>query len=147
MMQKREEVELAYLYFIPKPQSEFQSFFYCSIIYSLLTGKNTIKTNCLINEHTLTLTPSKFLDKIIRPIFDKHARSTTIIDGVDLIRRLEKYHTNGYLKPTTLLCTSDFTDLYTMLPKEESFNVLMEFLSHHGYQKVMSVPIDLMNFQ
>jgi hypothetical protein len=28
-----------------------------------------------------------------------------------------------------------------MLPQEESLNVLMEFLSHHGYQKVMSVPI------
>ncbi len=91
--------------------------------------------------NTPTTAISKFLDKLIRPIFDKHARSTTIIDGVDLIRRLEKYHTNGYLKPTTLLCTFDITDLYTMLPQEESLNVLMEFLSHHGYQKVMSVPI------
>jgi hypothetical protein len=90
---------------------------------------------------TPTTAISKFLDKLIRPIFDKHARSTTIIDGVDLIRRLEKYHTDGYLKPTTLLCTFDITDLYTMLPQEESLNVLMEFLSHYGYQKVMSVPI------
>ena len=32
---------------------------------------------------------SKFLDKLIRPLFDKHARSTTIIDGIDLVRRLE----------------------------------------------------------
>jgi hypothetical protein len=91
--------------------------------------------------NTPTTAISKLLDKLIRPIFDKHARSTTIIDGVDLIRRLEKYHTNGYLKPTTLLCTFDITDLYTMLPQEESLNVLMEFLSHHGYQKVKGVPI------
>ncbi|CAF1503747.1 unnamed protein product [Rotaria magnacalcarata] len=53
---------------------------------------------------------SKFLDKLIRPIFDKHARSTTIIGGVDLIHRLEAYTTNGYLKPKTYLCPFDITD-------------------------------------
>ena len=78
---------------------------------------------------------SKFLDQLIRPLFDKHARSTTIIDGVDLIRRLETYVENGYLKPTTQLCTFDITDLYTMLPQEESLNILTEFLTEHGYQK------------
>jgi len=83
--------------------------------------------------NTPTTAISKFLDK--------HARSTTIIDGVDLIRRLAKYHTNGYLKPTTLLCTFDITDLYTILPQEELLHVLIEFISHHGYQKLMSVPI------
>ncbi len=30
---------------------------------------------------------SKLLDTLIRPLFDKNVRSTTIIDGVDLIRR------------------------------------------------------------
>jgi hypothetical protein len=91
--------------------------------------------------NTPTTAISKFLDKLIRPLFDKHVRTTTIIDGVDLIRRLQKYNANGYLKATTFLCTFDITDLYTMLPQEESLNVLMEFLSHHGYQKVKGVPI------
>ncbi|CAF4942368.1 unnamed protein product, partial [Rotaria socialis] len=67
----------------------------------------------------------------IRPIFDKHARSTTIIDGVDLIHRLEAYTTNGYLKPKTYLCTFDITDLYTMLPQKESLHILIEFLLQH----------------
>ncbi len=61
---------------------------------------------------------SKFLDKVIRPLFDKHVRSATIIDGVDLIRRLKTYVENGYFKPTTQLCTLDITDLYTMLLQE-----------------------------
>ncbi|CAF4693424.1 unnamed protein product, partial [Rotaria socialis] len=52
---------------------------------------------------------SKFLDKSIRPIFDKHARSTTIIDGVDLIHRLETYTTSGYLKPKTYVDDIFFT--------------------------------------
>jgi hypothetical protein len=78
--------------------------------------------------NTLTTSISKFLDKSLRTLFDKHVRSTTIIDGVDLIRRLEACVENGYLKPTTQLCTFDVTDLYTMLPQEESINVLTEFL-------------------
>jgi hypothetical protein len=46
---------------------------------------------------------SKLLDTLIRPLFDKNVRSTTIIDGVDLIRRLQTYAYNGYLKSTTLV--------------------------------------------
>ena len=62
---------------------------------------------------------------------------TTIIDGVDLIRRLDTYIENNSLKPTTRLCTFDITDLYTMLPQEESLNILTEFLLQHGYKKVL----------
>ena len=91
--------------------------------------------------HTPTTGISKFLDRLLRPLFDKHARSTTIIDGVDLIRRLDKYVANGHLKPTTYLCTFDITDLYTMLPQEESLDVLTEFLLDHGYNKVQGVSI------
>jgi len=92
--------------------------------------------------NTPTTGISKLLDELIRPLFDKHIRSTTIIDGTDLIRRLETYVTNGYLKPTTYLCTFDITDLYTMLPQEESLNILTEFLLQHGYHKVKGIPID-----
>jgi hypothetical protein len=141
MMPKREEVELAYLYFIPKSHKVNFSLFFTVLLSSHLYQEGTPLRPIVSSMNTPTTEISKFLDKLIRPIFDKHARSTTIIDGVDLIRRLETYHTNGYLKPTTLLCTFDITDLYTMLPQEESLNVLMEFLSHYGYQKVKDVPI------
>jgi hypothetical protein len=92
--------------------------------------------------NTPTTGISKFLDQLIRPLFDKHVRSTTIIDGVDLIHRLETYVENDYLKPTTHLCTFDITDLYTMLPQEESLDVLTEFLLQFGYRKVKGIPID-----
>ena len=91
--------------------------------------------------NTPTTGISKFLDKLLRPLFDKHVRSTTIIDGVDLIRRLETYVENDYFKPTTQLCTFDITDLYTMLPQEESLDILTEFLLQHCYYKVKGVPI------
>ncbi|CAF1487309.1 unnamed protein product [Adineta ricciae] len=80
--------------------------------------------------------------RLLRSLFDKHVRSTTIVDGVDLIRRLQTYIANGYLKSTTYLCTFDITDLYTMLPQEESLDILTEFLLQYGYQKIRGVPID-----
>jgi hypothetical protein len=92
--------------------------------------------------NTPTTGISKFLDQLIRPLFDKHTRSTTIIDGVDLIRRLETYIENNYLKATTQFCTFDITDLYTMLPQEESLDILTEFLLDFGYHKVKGIPID-----
>ncbi|CAF5208651.1 unnamed protein product, partial [Rotaria magnacalcarata] len=126
MMPKRETVQLAYLYFIPKPH------------------KAGAPLRPIVSSMSMPTTGiSKFLDKLIRPIFDKHARSTTIIDGVDLIHRLEAYTTNGYLKPKTYFCTFDITDLYTMLPQEESFDILIEFFVQHGYQKVQNIPIDI----
>jgi hypothetical protein len=78
--------------------------------------------------NTPTTGISQFLDQLLRPLFDKHVRLTTIIDGVDLIRRLEIFVENDYLKPTTQLCTFDITDLYTTLLQEESLSVLTEFL-------------------
>ena len=92
--------------------------------------------------NTPTTGISKFLDRLIRPLFDQHVRATTIIDGVELIRRLGAYIENNSLKPTTQLCTFDITDLYTMLPQEESLDILTEFLLQHGYNKVKGVPID-----
>lgn len=85
---------------------------------------------------------SKFLDQIIRPIFDSKCRTTTIIDGASLLADLRNYQQRGLLKPTTLFCTLDIHNLYTMLPQEESFNVLIEFLYAHGYRKVKGVPLD-----
>ena len=92
--------------------------------------------------NTLTAGISKFLDQLIRPIFDKHVRTTTIIDGVDLICRLEAYVDNDYLKPTTQLCSFDITDLYTMLPEEEFLDILTKFLVESGNHKVKGIPLD-----
>jgi len=61
---------------------------------------------------------------------------------MDLVRCLEQYVADGYLKPTTLLCTFDITDLYTMLPQEESLDILTQFLLEHGYRKVKGIPIN-----
>jgi hypothetical protein len=113
-----------------------------SIIFCLFSQEGTPLRLIISLMNTPTTGISKFLDKLFRPLFDKHVRSTTIIDGVDLIRRRETYVESGYLLPTAHLCTFYITDLYTMLPQDESINVLTEFLFEHGYRKVKGVPID-----
>ncbi|CAM4843744.1 unnamed protein product [Rotaria magnacalcarata] len=80
MMPDKNKIQLAYLYFIPKPHK---------------TGAP------------------------LRPI---------VSDGVHLIRQLDKYVSLGLLKPTTHLCTFDITDLYTMLPQEQSIAISKQFL-------------------
>lgn len=91
---------------------------------------------------TPTTRISKFLDKLIRPLFNHHACETSITDGTDLIHCLGSYAASGSLKSTTLFCTFDITDRYTMLPQEGSLNILMEFLIHYGYHKVQGIPLD-----
>ena len=85
---------------------------------------------------------SKFLDELLRPIFDEKCKTTTIIDGAHLITDLSNDTNRGLLTPTTLFCTSDIRNLYTMLPQDEALNILMEFLHVHGYKKVKGINLD-----
>jgi len=75
---------------------------------------------------------SKFLDKLLAPLFLQVARETTFINGIDLIRALEKYASEDRLKPTTLFVTFDVVDLYTMIPRQGSLEALMRFLERHS---------------
>lgn len=147
MIPRAEKVSLGYLYFIPKPHKVYSLFFflrlYTSLFFSLSLSKEGTPLRPIVSSmNTPTTGISKFLDRLLRPLFDKHARSTTIIDGVDLIRRLDTYVEQDKLKPTTHFCTFDITDLYTMLPQEQSLNILTEFLLEYGYHKVKGIPID-----
>ncbi|CAF3855858.1 unnamed protein product, partial [Adineta steineri] len=80
--------------------------------------------------------------KIIRPIFDDKCTRTTIIDGAHLISAMNTYANKGLMKPSTLFCTFDIRNLYTMLPQEEALDILVEFLHMHSYRKVKGIPLD-----
>jgi hypothetical protein len=81
----------------------------------------------------------KFLDKTIRPIFDNKCQKTIIIDGAYLLKEVRKQNEKGLLKSSTLFCTFDIHNLYTMLPQDEVLNILVEFLYAHGYKKVQGI--------
>ncbi|CAF1097900.1 unnamed protein product [Rotaria magnacalcarata] len=111
MMPDKNKIQLAYLYFIPKPHKTGTP------LRPIVSGMNAPTTKI-----------SRMLDRLIRPLFDQYVKKTTIIDGVHLIRQLDKYVSLGLLKPTTHLCTFDITDLYTMLPQEQSIAISKQFL-------------------
>jgi hypothetical protein len=92
--------------------------------------------------HAATRNISKFLDDILRPIFDDKCKETMIIDGVSLINKLHQYMRKGLFQSSTLFCTFDIHNLYTMLPQDEALNILVEFLHVHGYRKVKGIPLD-----
>ncbi|CAM4973951.1 unnamed protein product [Rotaria socialis] len=124
MIPNRLTVELAYMYYNPK------------------THKNPITLRPIMNTiHAATTGISRFLDQSIRPLFDMHAQPRPIIDGGHLLRQLEQYVHDGHLKPTTLFCTADITNLYTMLPQDESLDILEEFLREHNYEQIQGISI------
>ncbi|CAF1489078.1 unnamed protein product [Rotaria sordida] len=125
MMPDRKNSELAHLYFNPK------------------THKDEIPVRPIESTiHSSTRNISQFLDKIIRPIFDDKCASTTIIDGTSLIKELLKYIKKGLFKSTTLFCTFDIRNLYTMLPQDEALDIVVEFLRFHDYTKVKGIDLE-----
>ena len=61
---------------------------------------------------------------------------------MDLIKKLREYQQKRLLKSTTLFCTFDIHNLYTMLPQDEALNALMDFLHEHGYQNVQGINLN-----
>ena len=95
----------------------------------LLFNYDPITLRSIMNTiHAATIGISHFIDDLIRPLFNKYAEPKPIIDDSHLLRQVEQYAHNGYLQPTTLFCTFDITNLYTMLPQDESLKILEEFL-------------------
>ena len=93
--------------------------------------------------HAPTTLLSKFLNNLLAPIYLKVARCTTFINSIDLIRQLETYVANRYLKPTTEFITADVTDLYTMIPRQGALEALARFCIQHSKQgKIGTLSID-----
>ena len=77
--------------------------------------------------HGPTTLLSRFLNDLLAPIFLKVARETTFINGIDVVRKLEKYVADGHLTATTKFITADVTDLYTMIPRQGALEALGRF--------------------
>ncbi|CAM4916398.1 unnamed protein product [Rotaria socialis] len=121
----KNKIELAYMYFLPKPHK-----------------KGTPLRPIINTIHAVTARISKFLDQKLRPLFDRYVRSTTIVDGVDLLHQIDQYIQKGYFNSSTLFITFDITNLYTMLPQEESLKILDEFLRQHNCHRIHGISIE-----
>lgn len=81
---------------------------------------------------------SAFLDQIIRPIFDR-LTPYSLTNSIEFLKHLKSYRTTE----ETLLYTFDITDLYTMIPQQESILAVCEMLGKNNILKVNGeIPIN-----
>jgi hypothetical protein len=84
--------------------------------------------NC---RHGLTMKISRFLSRLLQPIYDRLTHSKTFNTGTDVIDAVETYAKNGFLRSNTLFATLHIHDLCTIFPHEQTIETLRRFL--HEY--------------
>ncbi|CAF4940008.1 unnamed protein product, partial [Rotaria sp. Silwood2] len=99
---KPNEVELAHLYYLPKAHKPDTP------LRPIISG---------LKHPTIKI--SKFLDEILRPLFDQMAANTTVTCGTEVIKQLHDW-TKQNLREETILCSMDVIDLYTMLRSKKN---------------------------
>jgi hypothetical protein len=81
---------------------------------------------------------SAFLDQLIRPIFDQ-LTPYSLTNSIEFLKHLKQHKTDA----KTLLYTFDITDLYTMIPQQESIIAICEMLGQNKINKVRGeIPIN-----
>ncbi|CAF3282730.1 unnamed protein product [Rotaria sp. Silwood2] len=117
----KEEAELAHLYFLPKAHKP-----------------GTPLRPIMAGLKSPTIGISKWLDGLLRPLFDRLAYETTILNGVQLIKQVEKWSAT-YLTPATSFITMDVTDLYTMIPQEGGVTAIKRLIEASGLKQIDGV--------
>ncbi|CAF1535766.1 unnamed protein product, partial [Adineta ricciae] len=86
---------------------------------------------------------SKFLNDLLAPVYLQVTRDYTLINDIDVVRRLEEYAANGYITPTTKFITIDVENLYTMIPRQGALCALARFCMKHSKQgKIGTLALD-----
>ncbi len=88
-----------------------------------------------------TIKISKFLDNLLRPLFNDVAKETTIDSGFELVKHVEKW-SQEKLNPETLFCTIDVVDLYTMIPQIEGILSLRRMLDYLNKKQVNGLKVE-----
>ncbi len=117
----KDEAELAHLYFLPKahePQTPLRP---------IMAGLKSP-----------TIKISKWLEDLLRPLFDRLTCETNIQNGVQLIKQVEKWSAN-YLTSATSFITMDVTDLYTMVPQEGGVTAIKRLLEASNLKQIDGV--------
>ncbi|CAF1206831.1 unnamed protein product [Adineta ricciae] len=117
----KEQAELAHLYFLPKAHKP-----------------NTPLRPIMAGMKSPTINISKWLDNLLRPIFDRLAIDTTVLNGVELLKEIERWSANN-LTMTTSFVTMDVTDLYTMIPQEGGVTAIKRLIEASGQKQIDGV--------
>ncbi|CAF1406607.1 unnamed protein product, partial [Rotaria sordida] len=121
---KSNEVELAHLYYLPKAHKPGTP------LRPIISG---------LKHPTSKI--SKFLDDLLRPLFDKMAQETTVSSGFELVKKLQEWSILN-MNQNTIFCTIDIVDLYTMIPQVEGVLLLKKMLDYLKMKKVGGLKIE-----
>ncbi|CAF4004891.1 unnamed protein product [Rotaria sordida] len=88
-----------------------------------------------------TIKISKFLDDLLRPLFDKMAHDTTVTSGLELIKKLQEWSRLN-MNENTIFCTINVIDLYTMIPQVEGVLSLKNMLDYLKLKKASGLKIE-----
>ncbi|CAF3517214.1 unnamed protein product, partial [Rotaria sp. Silwood2] len=121
---KPTEAKLAHLYYLPK------------------TNKPGTPLRPIVSglKHP-TIKISKYLDELLRPLFDKIALKTTVTSGFDAMKQLYEWSTYN-LREETLLCTIDVVDLYTMIPQTEGVLAIKKMLDYLKLKQIGGLKVE-----
>lgn len=122
---KFDEVELAHLYYLPKAHKPGTP------LRPIISGLKypTVKI-------------SKFLDNLLRPLFNQMAIETTVNCGFELVKLLQQWSSNRF-NTETLLGTIDVADLYTVIPQVEGVLALKKMFDHLKLKRINGLPIEV----
>ncbi|CAF4901697.1 unnamed protein product [Rotaria sp. Silwood1] len=121
---KPNEVELAHLYYLPKAHKP-----------------NTPLRPIISGLKHPTIKISKYLDDLLRPLFDKMAKESTVTSGFELLKKVEEWSKLN-INQQTLFCTIDVVDLYTMIPQTEDVLSLKKMLDYLKLKQVGGLKLE-----
>ncbi|CAF4059560.1 unnamed protein product, partial [Rotaria sp. Silwood2] len=85
--------------------------------------------------HRLTINLSRFLIRLLQPIYDHVTFSKTFNTGVDVINALEEYNKKGLLRSNTLFVALHIHDLSTLIPHDHMYTTLQRFLCQYLFDR------------
>ncbi|CAF1476775.1 unnamed protein product, partial [Rotaria sordida] len=117
----KDEAELAHLYFLPKAHKPGTP------LRPIMSGLKSP-----------TIEISRWLDSLLRPLFDRLTINTTVKNGLQLIQQVERWSAT-YLTRATSFVTMDVTDLYTMIPQEGGVTAIKKLMEASGLKQIDGV--------
>ncbi len=117
------EIELAHLYYLPKAHKPGTS------LRLIIAGLRHPTTKI-----------SKFLDDLLRSLFDQMTKTTTVNSGFELVKQLDE-SSFVHMRKETVLCTIDVADLYTMVPQVEGVLLLKKMMDYLNLKQIGGLKI------
>jgi hypothetical protein len=113
MQVKKTDVRLPRLYFLPDPQPN---------------GSITLQPTMASFSRSPIQPLSQYLYELLRPLYDSHTQSTTLLNGADMIERLIR-HCDYILLPKTRFVTIELRNFYMQMSHDRIIEALGRFLT------------------